>query len=113
MLRNCFLILPLVALSACDTAIGTEVTRETAKGVVNRVVQQEIPGAPVEPVTDCIIDNSSGSEIIQIGSDALSGQPSTETVELVIQIALREGTINCFIEDAGPVVVPQILASIS
>ncbi len=99
-----------MAVAACDTPVGTAVARESARGVVNNVVETRFPGVPITPVTDCIIDNASGSEIVSIASDAVARTPSPETVQLVIEIARRPDTIQCFVEDAGPLVLPRILA---
>ena len=111
-MRWAIVLLPF-GLAACDTAIGTEITRDMAKSVVRDVVVARAPGVPIEPVTDCIIDNASGSEIIQIGSDALTGTVSPATVDTVIAIAGREGTITCFVQDAGPIVVGQLALALS
>lgn len=99
-----------VLLAACDTPVGTEVARASARAVVNDIVEQRYPGVPITPVTDCIINNATGSEIVTIAQDAIGGQPSPETVSLVIEIAARRDTITCFVEDAGPAVLPLILA---
>lgn len=101
----------LMALAACNTPVGTGLAREGAKSVVNDVVSSRFPSVPITPVTDCIIDNADGSELVQIAGDAVLGTPSDETVALVIEIALRGDTLNCFIEEAGPRIVPIILAS--
>ncbi len=107
MRRACVLF--ILALSACDTPIGTEVARSTARSVVNDVVETRFPGVPVTPVTDCIIDNASGSEIVSIAADAVAGQPSPETVSLVIEIAGRPDTVRCFVESAGPQILPALI----
>lgn len=107
MRRACVLF--VLALSACDTPIGTEVARSTARSVVNDVVETRFPGVPVTPVTDCIIDNATGSEIISIASDAVAGRPSPKTVNLVIDIARRPDTVRCFIESAGPQILPSLI----
>jgi hypothetical protein len=60
-------------------------------------------------VTDCIIDNASGSEIVSIAADAVAGQPSPETVSLVIEIAGRPDTVRCFVESAGPQILPALI----
>jgi hypothetical protein len=108
-LRGAALIAAVLALAACDTPIGTEVARASAKSVVNDVVQTRFPGAPVEPVTDCIIDQASGNEIISIAGDAVRGSPSPGTIELVIDIATRPDTVQCFISEAGPAVLPSLI----
>ena len=100
----------VLVLAACDTPIGTQVARESARVVVNDVVDSRFPGVPVTPVTDCIIDNATGSEIVSIAADAVRQQPSPETVRLIVDIARRPDTITCFIEEAGPVILPRILA---
>ena len=109
-MRRAGVLIAALALGACDTPIGTEVARSTARSVVTDVVEQRFPGAPITPVTDCIIDNASGSEILSIASDAVLGQPSPETIGLVIDIAGRPDTVRCFVESAGPLVLPRILA---
>jgi len=109
--RQCAFLVVLFTLSACDTPVGTQVARVSAKSVVDDVVERRFPGVPVAPVTDCIIDNASGSEIVSIAADAVNGQPSPETVALIVEIASRPDTISCFVEEAGPVVLPQILSA--
>lgn len=111
MTRPCVFLFVLFSLSACDTQVGTQVARASAKSVVDDVVERRFPGVPVAPVTDCIIDNASGSEIVSIAADAVNGQPSPESVALIVDIASRPNTITCFVEEAGPVVLPQILAA--
>ena len=103
-----FAAIGLLALAACDTPVGTEV----ARAVVTDVVETRFPGVPITPVTDCIINNATGSEIISIATDAVAGQPSPETVTLVIEIAARPDTITCFVEEAGPTILPLILGSV-
>ncbi|MEM1066734.1 MAG: hypothetical protein AAF771_15055 [Pseudomonadota bacterium] len=99
-----------MAVSACSTPIGTEVARASARAVVNDVVEARFPGVPITPVTDCVINNATGDEIVSIAGDAIRQQPSPETVQLVIEIASRPDTVRCFVEEAGPAVLPQILA---
>jgi len=98
------------ALTACNTAVGTDVARQSAKSVVNGVVDRQFPGVPVTPVTDCVIDNATGGEIVQIAGDAARQQASPETVTLVLDIATRPDTISCFVDEAGPQVLPFIIA---
>jgi hypothetical protein len=100
----------LVALTACDTPLGTEVTRNAAKSVVNDVIQDKAPGVNAEPVTDCIIDNATGSEIVDIAGAALTGVSDT-TVALVLEIATRPDTITCLIESVGPLMLAEIVLS--
>ena len=100
----------VLALGACSTPIGTEMARAAARTVVNDVVEARFPGVPITPVTDCVISNATGDEIVTIAADALLQQPSPETVQLVIRIASRPDTVTCFVEEAGPAILPVILA---
>ena len=94
----------VVALAACDTPVGTEIARASAKAVVNDVVETRFPGAPIEPVTDCIIDNASGSEITELAGDAVTGVDDG-TIALVLEIAFRPDTISCFTDNAIPLIL--------
>ena len=105
-------LIALAPLAACDTPVGTQVARESARSVVNDVVETRFPGVPIRPVTDCVIDNASGSEIVSIAADAVARRPSPETVQLIFEIARRPDTITCFVEEAGPLVLPRILGSV-
>lgn len=98
----------LAVIAACDTSIGTDATQSVAKSVVNSTVESRAPGVPVQPVTDCIIESASGSEIISIAQDGVDGKIADETVGLIIDISARPETVTCFIEDAGPTVATQI-----
>ena len=100
----------VIALAACDTPLGTEIARDQAKGVVNDVVEERFPGVDATPVTDCVIDNASGSEIVQIAGAAVTGVTNS-TVELVLKIASRPDTIQCFVENVGPLALAQIAAA--
>jgi hypothetical protein len=104
-------LIAFAVLAACDTPIGTQVARESARSVVNDVVSRRFPGVPITPVTDCIIDNASGSEIVSIASDAVAQQPSPETIRLIVGIARRPDTVTCFVEEAGPQVLPVLLSA--
>ncbi len=68
----------LWALAACDTALGTNTTQSLAKSVVNNAIESRVPGVPVAPVTDCVIESASGSEIVDIANDGADGKVSEE-----------------------------------
>lgn len=78
-------------------AAGDNLARDAAKGVVNNVVQSRFPGVNAEPYTDCIIDNASSTEIVQIAEAALLGTTEA-TTELVVDIAGRPETVRCAVE---------------
>jgi hypothetical protein len=105
--KTTILAAALAALAACDTGLGTEISRNAAKSVVNDVIEDKAPGVNAEPVTDCIIDNASGSEIVDIAGAAVTGV-TDQTVALVLEIATRSGTIECLIENVGPIVLAEL-----
>ena len=73
---------------------GDMLARDAAKGVVNNTVQARFPGVDARPLTDCIIDNASSGEIIQIAESALVGS-NQATTNLIVGIAERPETIRC------------------
>mgnify|MGYP000041211329 FL=1 len=91
------LTIAALALSGCMQdmgASGDALARHAAKGVVNNVVASKFPGVDATPVTDCIIDNASGSEIVTIAEAAVVGT-SQATTNLVMAIARRPETQRC------------------
>ena len=88
----------LAACSAANDAANT-VARDQAKVVVNGVVEDRFPGINAAPVTDCIIDAASASEIISISSASIAGVTQS-TVEQVLEIAKRPEAVNCIAENS-------------
>ncbi len=87
----------VAALSACMGGAGLSpeaLARSQAKSVVNSVVAQKLPGVNVAPVTDCVIDNASMSEIYTISKGAVVGVDAA-TVTTVMTIVKRPDTLNC------------------
>ncbi|MDO6588690.1 succinate dehydrogenase [Loktanella sp. D2R18] len=87
-------------LSGCLDASDSvdQIARSSAKTVVNGVVESKFPGVDATPVTDCIIDNASSSEIVEIAQAAVVGTTSA-TTDLVVEIAGRPDTISCIADD--------------
>lgn len=88
----------LIALGACDLASQTSpldtartTARTGAKAIVTPIVAETIPGPAGIVVTDCIIDNASDEELVQI---ALNGN-TPEMVGLVSTILQRPETVTC------------------
>jgi hypothetical protein len=89
-----------VGLTGClDASDSVDmVARNTAKTVVNGVVASRFPGVDASVVTDCVIDNASTSEIVEIAQAAVVGTTSA-TTSLVLQIAQRPDTVSCIADD--------------
>lgn len=98
--RLAFILLP-VALSACGAAnkAADAIARDQAKSVVNGVVEARLPGVNVAPVTDCIIDAASASEILSIAGASVTGV-SDNTVNLVLEISQRPKSVKCIAENS-------------
>ncbi|GIT91280.1 hypothetical protein JANAI62_17360 [Jannaschia pagri] len=94
----------LLVLAACNTPLGTEVTRAAAKATVNPIVASRFPGLPVQPATDCVIDNATGDELVTLASAAATRDDPTAT-RIVVDVAGRPETIRCFGQDALPAIL--------
>ncbi len=91
----------ILITASCDSAqeAVTKGTRDTAKTVVNQVVENKFPGVNAAPITDCIIDNASVSEILTIAKASVIGiQP--DTVDTVVGISKRPETAKCIAKNS-------------
>ncbi|MEM8788224.1 MAG: hypothetical protein AAGE76_08170 [Pseudomonadota bacterium] len=84
----------LLALAACTPAEQDVLARDAARSTVVPVVQAQLPGVPVTPVANCVIDNATAPEILTLASATLTGV-TPQTQDLVIRILARPGTVNC------------------
>ncbi len=86
----------LVAISGCEMAqqAADDVTRGQAKRAVNGVVAERFPGVNAAPVTDCIIEEATAQEILQIAASYTTGATG-EVTQMVLQIAQRPAAATC------------------
>ncbi|SDZ42677.1 hypothetical protein SAMN05444004_11433 [Jannaschia faecimaris] len=96
------LILPVLA--ACNSPLADAVARDAAKRAVNPVVAARFPGVPLEPATNCIIDNASADEILTLATAAGAGANETAT-RIVLDVAARPDTIRCIATEGLPVLL--------
>ncbi len=87
-------------LSGCaiGEALVEDTSRDLAKGVVNGVIAEKLPGVDAAPYTDCIIDNASFEEIVQLAQAAATG--GAGAAPLVLDIASRPATTQCLAGNA-------------
>ena len=93
---------PIIALAAAVSLTGclavetaaVDTGRAAAKAVVGPIVADTVPGAAGVVLTDCIIDNASGAEIVTIAESAVVGTTQA-TTNLVMTIARRPETQRC------------------
>ncbi len=89
----------VMALSACgDDGLADQLARKEAKDTIRPVISKRFPGVPLEPATDCVIDNASAVEILQLAKAGVTGLGPEET-QLVIEIATRPETVECLLKD--------------
>lgn len=91
--------LALVALAACAVNQDT-LAREAARQAIRPVLAERFPGVPLEPATDCLIDNATANEIVVLAADAVTG-PTASTVEMVTRIVQRPATIECLVREGA------------
>lgn len=98
-MRAVMLVAGMLALTACANGAGQtdKIARQAAKGVVNNVLSARFPGADVSPITDCVIDNATGAEVLQIAQAAVVGS-TAQTSQLVLGIAQRPESVRCIAE---------------
>ena len=96
--------LSVLLLAACSTEGRDDLARHAARTAVQPVLAAKFPGVPLEPATDCIINNASSKELLSLASDAVTGATAS-TVEVVTNIASRPETLKCLATDGLPVLL--------
>lgn len=99
------LLFPLLLAGCAD--LQNEVARDAAKSVVRPVLAERFPGVPLEPATDCVIDNATAGEIVSLAADAATGRPDEGTVETTFAILSRPETITCLATEGLPVLLTR------
>ena len=97
-------LLAILPLAAC-AEVQDEIAREAARSAVRPALAERLPGVPLEPATDCIIDNATAGEILSLAADAARGQPDAGTVDTVLAIGTRPETITCLATEGLPVLL--------
>jgi len=82
-----------LTLSACATleTAAVDTGREAAKVVVTPIVAETVPGPAGVILTNCIIDNASGDELLVLAAQGAS----PDNITLVSNILARPDTIAC------------------
>ena len=94
-------------LAACTPQMQDELTRDAARTAIRPVLEQRFPGIPLEPATDCVIDNASSSELLALAADAVTG-PTANTVEIVSDVVSRPATIECLAREGLPALLTRL-----
>lgn len=80
----------VTACSIVETA-AVDTGRVAAKAVVGPIVMETVPGPAGVAITDCIIDNASGEDLLRLAV----GGASPDNVALVGTILARAETVAC------------------
>lgn len=97
-MRTLIALLPLIAVGCAEDGLADQLARDQARNAVNPVLARQFPGVPLEPATNCIINEASATEILRLAKAGTVGlQP--EDTELVIEIATRPDTLKCLLND--------------
>jgi hypothetical protein len=86
----------LMSISGCLASDGlVEVsTQSVAKSVIKSVVADKLPGVNADAAVDCVVDNASTDQLIDIAKASVTGIDSS-TVSTVTSIAAQPQTIKC------------------
>ena len=82
-----------LTLSACaivETA-AVDTGRDAARAIVGPIVADTVPGPAAPVLTNCIIDNASGQELLIIAQ----GGATPQNITLVGDILARPETVAC------------------
>lgn len=111
------LLLPLL-LGGCAAAVGgavrptadvvTQATRAAARATVTQVATERFPGVPVTPISDCVIDNATVTEILTLARFAAGSAPAPRAVDTVTAVVTRPDTVTCLTERG----LPRLLAAV-
>jgi hypothetical protein len=96
-MRAALLAAPLALLSCAP--VQDQFARDAARSAVRPVLAERFPGVPLEPASDCVINNASGAEIAQLALAATQSVTHPSTSALVVEIATRPETIRCLATD--------------
>lgn len=100
-MRALALLLPLT-LSACvaGEAVMQETTRSLARSAVDAAATRYVPGVDVSPYTDCVINNASTDEVLQLAQAAGAGAAqdvATRAWPVVRTVASRPEATQCLV----------------
>lgn len=86
-------VVPSAPVIATQPTILDAASRSVARNVVNNEMQRRLPGVNVAPYTDCVINNATTAELIDIAQMSRSGVAGT--ADSVATIVSRPPTTQC------------------
>ncbi|RJE81356.1 hypothetical protein [Paracoccus sp. JM45] len=100
-LAGCVAPVPVAGPAVPSAPVSTPTTptvldaasRTVARNVVNSEMQKRLPGVDVSPYTDCVVNNASTAELIDIAQASRAG--ASGTADSVASIVSRPATTQC------------------
>ena len=91
----------VLVLAACNAQTQDEIARAAARSATSKVLAERLPGVPLQPAVDCVIDNASAQQIYALAADSVAG-PTESTVEIVTGILRQPETLTCLASQGLP-----------
>ncbi|SNT72669.1 hypothetical protein [Paracoccus seriniphilus] len=104
-LAGCVAPLPMATSPTTAPATTTTPTvldaasRQAARTAINSEMQKRLPGVNVQPYTDCVVNNATTAEMIDIAR--LAASDSTGAANSVAAIVSRPATTQCIASAAS------------
>lgn len=101
LLAGCVAPVPVAGPAVPSAPVSTPTTptvldaasRTVARNVVNSEMQKRLPGVDVSPYTDCVVNNATTAELIDIAQASRAGAGGT--ADSVASIVSRPATTQC------------------
>lgn len=101
----CKVLVAGALLAACAPGTQDRIAREAARNAVRPILADRFPGLPLEPLTDCVIDNASSSELAGLARTQVTGL-TLDAINTITGIATRPDTVQC-LSARAPAVLAQ------
>lgn len=92
-MKIAFALIATLSMTACAVveSVAVDTGRDAAKAAVGPIVAETVPGPAGTVLTNCIIDNASGEELLRLAA----GGTSPDNITLVSNILSRTETVAC------------------
>ncbi|SNR46666.1 hypothetical protein [Puniceibacterium sediminis] len=93
-------LLPLM-LIACTAESQDQLARGAARSTTSKILAQRLPGVPLQPAVDCVINNANSQQILALAADSVTG-PTESTYQVVSGILQKPETLRCLAAEGLP-----------
>ncbi|WP_146587212.1 hypothetical protein [Puniceibacterium confluentis] len=95
------MVILAVTLAGCNAQAQDEIARAAARSTTSKVLAQRLPGVPLQPAVNCVIDNASSQQILALAADSVTG-PTESTFQIVSGIIQKPETLTCLAAEGLP-----------